>query len=297
MTRRTFATVITMVCLSLIAQQLAYAQTFFSEGFESGNGSTFSQSAYGGIEGNPQYSVQGSTVASGRYALQHHFNVGQGGTYATYQFGDSPDVGQSQHYFDIYIQFKLRYSDGYDFSAGNNKIMIIGTQDSRRHDNVCCNPWVSHYITLYANAAGSDAYFNVEGNNKRASVGQWFGLSPNLNGTTQPSIRRNRWYTMEVHMRPNTDATGNGLFEMWIDGAQVTRRSDVLYRIPWNGSTGTDPMYGINFVMLSHYINTGAPRDQDMFYDDIILSRTYIGASGPVTDNTAPSAPENLRVQ
>lgn len=286
--------------LLVIFSQPAMAQVFFSEGFELGSGTSFSQSSYGSITGNSQYSVQRAVVAAGRYSLQHHFNQGQNGTYATHQFGDSPDITRHQdaHYFDIYIQFKLRYSDGYDFSAGNNKIMIIGTQDSRRHDAICCNPWVSHYITLFANATGSDAFFNVEGNNKRAPSGQWFGLTPNLLGPTQPSgvfIERNRWYIVEVHMRTNTDTNPNGMFEMWIDGTQVTRRTDVLHRIPWDGTAGTDPTYGINFVMLSHYINSGAPRAQDMFYDDVILSTTYIGTNG--SDRTAPSPPENLRVQ
>jgi hypothetical protein len=276
------------------------AQVFFSEGFESGNGSTFSGSAYGSINGNPQYTIQDSIVANGRYSLQHHFDQGQGGSFATHQFGDSPDVGGSptEHFLDIYIQFKLRYSNAYDFSAGNNKIMIIGTQDSRRHDTICCNPWVSHYITLYANETGSNAVFDVEGNNKRQSSGQWFALTPNLLGPTRPNgfqIERNRWWTIEVHLAMNTLSNSNGIFEMWIDGTQVTRKTDVLYRIPWDGSVGTDPGVGINFVMLSHYINSGAPGSQDMYYDDIIFSTAYIGTSAP--DTTPPASPTGLTVR
>jgi len=278
----------------LIFTHGSLAQVFFTEGFESGNGNTFSQSPYGTIEGNSQYSVQQNVVANGQYSLQHHFNQGQSGTFSTYQFGDSPNVLGTDHYFDIYIQFKLRYSDGYDFSAGNNKIMIIGTQDSRRHDTICCNPWVSHYITLYAHATGADAFFDVEGNNKRAPSGQWFSLAPNLVGSSQFTIDRNRWYTIEVHLQPNTGSPATGLFEMWIDGTQITRRTDVLYRIPWDGSVGTDPGYGINFVMLSHYINNTAPQAQDMFYDDIILSTRYIGIND--SNRIPPDPPYNLRV-
>lgn len=283
--------------LFVTLSQPVLAEVFFSEGFESGNGTSFSQSSYGSVNGNPQYFIQNAVVPSGQYALQHHFNQGQGGSFATHQFGDSPDLSnpQNNHYFNIYIQFKIRYSDGYDFSAGNNKIMIIGTQDSRRHDTICCNPWVANYITLYANATGSDAFFNVEGNNKRAPSGQWFGLSPNLLGPAQPNIERSKWYTLEVHIGTNTDGASNGIFEMWIDGVQVANRGNVVYRIPWDGSVGTDPTYGINFVMLSQYINSGAPRAQDIFYDDIILSTTYIGTRG--SDTVPPAIPTGLRLQ
>lgn len=296
MIQRPSLTCIICVCTALACTNSAIAQVFFSEGFESGSGTSFSQSSYGSINGNSQYSVQNAVVPSGQYALQHHFNQGQGGSFATHQFGDSPDISNppNAHYFNLYIQFKLRYSDGYDFSAGNNKIMIIGTQDSRRHDTICCNPWVANYITLYANATGSDAFFNVEGNNKRAISGQWFGLPPNLLGPTQPIIERNKWHTIEVHIRTNTGSDSNGVFEMWIDSAQVTSRSNVLYRIPWDGAVGTDPTHGINFVMLSHYINSGAPRAQDMFYDDIILSTTYIGTGG--NDLISPASPTGLRI-
>jgi len=274
-------------------------QVIFEEGFESGNGASFSGSSYGSITGNPQYIVQSSVRAAGNYALQHHFNLGQGGSFATKLFGDNPEISNpnNNHYQELYVQFKLRYSEGYDFSAGNNKIMIIGTEDDRRHDAICCNPWVASYNTLYIANSGSSGSFNVEGNNKRAPTGQWYGLSPNRSGygNTNPFITETgRWYTIEVHIRLNDLNQSNGIFEMWIDGIKISEYTNVTYRIPWDGTVGSNFNYGVNFVMLSSYLNSGSPQAQDIFYDDIKISTTHIGTGSlPVL---TPSSPKILRV-
>jgi len=274
-------------------------QVIFEEGFESGTGASFSASSYGSITGNPQYIVQGTVKAAGNYALQHHFNLGQGGSYATKLFGDNPEISNPNHdhYQELYVQFKLRYSEGYDFSAGNNKIMIIGTEDDRRHDAICCNPWVASYNTLYIANSGSSGSFNVEGNNKRAPTGQWYGLSPNrsgYDGTNRFITETGRWYTIEVHIRLNDPNQGNGIFEMWIDGTKISEYSNVTYRVPWDGTAGSNFNYGVNFVMLSHYINSGSPQAQDIFYDDIKISTSYIGTGSQTS--SIPSPPTILNV-
>jgi hypothetical protein len=271
----------------------------FEEGFDSGNGASFSQSPYGSITGNPQYSVQNSVKATGVYALRHHFNLGQGGSYATKFIGDNPEISNpnNDHYQNLYVQFKLRYSAGYDFSAGNNKIMIIGTEDDRRHDTICCNPWVASYITILMGHTGSSGFFDTEGNNKRAPTGQWIVLAPNRAGysnTNRFTVETGRWYTIEVHIRLNDPNQSNGIFEMWVDGVKVSEYSNVLFRIPWDGTAGSNFNYGVNFVMLSHYIDSGAPQAQDMYYDDIKINTQYIGTgSSPLL---SPSPPGSLRV-
>lgn len=285
--------------LLLVSPGSGIALVIFEEGFESGNGESFSRSPYGSITGNTQYSVQDSVKATGNYALRHHFNLGQGGSYATKFIGDNPEISNpnNDHYNNLYIQFKLRYSQGYDFSAGNNKIMIIGTEDDRRHDAICCNPWVASYITILMGHTGSSGFFDTEGNNKRATTGQWIVLGPNQAGYTNTNrfiAETGRWYTMEVHIRLNDTNQNNGVFEMWVDGVKVSEYSNVLYRIPWDGAAGSNFDYGVNFVMLSHYIDSGAPQAQDMYYDDIKINTQYIGTGG--SPLLSPSPPWNLRV-
>lgn len=294
-------TILCGICGGFLSSVAVGASVFFNESFEAGVPETFLSQYYGNLSVSSRHSIQSNVKASGTYCLRYHFVAGTANVseYATQHFGDSIAVpvypnGLGNHYNDIYVQFKVYYSLGYDWSAGNNKIMIIGTQDNRSHGNVCCNPWVSHYITILAGNIGQRGFLNAEGNNKKSVSGQWFGLSPNVNGYNSNNkyyIDTDKWYTIEVHKRLNDIGENNGIFEMWVDGLKIAEYYDVVYRIPWDGAYGANFDYGTNFVMLTTYINNPAPKNQDIYYDDVKFSTTYIGVTG-----IAPTAPTNLRI-
>ncbi len=254
---------------------------FFEEDFEAGIASAFNSSWYGSFVNNTQYSVVSDVVGGGLYGARHHYPLNGSGQYITQHFGDSiagpvwPE-GAGLHYDDLYVQYRVRYAAGYDFSARANKQFIIGTQDDRQHANVCCNPWVSHYITIYS---GTEGAFLVEGNNKRVQGNQWFDLSPNMNGYNSSnlySMQLDRWYTVEVRRKLNDEGQANGIFQMWIDGQQVADYAGLEYRLPWDGTYGANFSYGTNFIMLSNYITDPAPQAQDVYYDEIKMSTMFI---------------------
>ena len=123
---------------------------FFSENFDSSfTPNTFLIQYYGNIASNPQWTIRNQISFSGNNSLQYEFLQGnnmQEFDHVTQHFGDATKspvypIGAGSSYQDIYIQFKLYYSPGFDWSAENNKQMIIGTDDSLRHPDVCCNPW------------------------------------------------------------------------------------------------------------------------------------------------------------
>lgn len=269
---------------------------FFNEGWESGTKTTFNSSFYGNLTANANYIVQNSIVGSGAYALRFNFRSGEmtSDDYGTQHIGDSIAgpvwaTRSGETFDDIYIQYKVYYSNGFDFSSGA-KQLIIGTQDSRRHDNACCNPWVSHYI-FTATYGGA---FQADGNNKQAASGQWFGLDPNVNGYSQSNlylIQTGRWYTVEVRMRLNDSGQDNGIFQMWVDDVLVSDYRSVRFRIPWDGTFGDDFTYGTNFVLMSNYIETAATQNQQVYYDDVKISVFPIGGSAP-----SLSAPTNFRI-
>jgi len=264
---------------------------FFCEDFESGVPESFLSDFYGNLASNSQWNIQSQTTSSGNYALRYDFIQGDnmhGRDYVTQHFGDSSKSpvwvnGLGNSYQDIYTQFKVYYSPGFDWSSGNNKLMIFGTEDSVSHANICCNPWVSHYATLLLGGSENNAYFTTEINNKD-STNNWRGIDPNTNGYDSQNryyVQSGQWYTIEFHKRLNDVGQNNGIFEMWIDGEKVTEYNDVLFRVPWDGTYGSNFSYGSNFIMLSTYINDLAVQDQEIYYDDIKSSSSYIGTSLP----------------
>lgn len=275
---------------------------FFDEGWESGAASqSFNSRFYGNAGTSTQFGVDSTIRAGGARSLRHSLTAGLGAGaihYATQHFGDATSgpihpAGAGQSFHELYIQYKIYYSPGFDL-AGAPKQIIVGTEDSRRHENVCCNPWVSHYLTVVPPHT-SRGPMASEINNKQAASGQWHSLVQNRSGYSPNNLfitQSGRWYTVEVHMRLNDASGDNGVFRMWIDGALISEHSGLRYRVPWNGTFGADMNRGTNFVLISNYMANGSSRDQSVYYDDMKFSTTYIGTGG----STLPSAPTNLRI-
>ena len=274
---------------------------FFSEGWESGTASSSFNSRYYGSAVGPQFRAQNIIRAGGNWALEHHMLQGlqpPAIQYATQHFGDAVSgpvhsVGQGQRFDDLFVQYKVYYPDGFDFSARGYKQLIIGTEDDRRHENVCCNPWVSSYITIYP-AHPSREPLVAEANNKQSPTSQWVGFYQNSSGYSSSNLFRiqtNRWYTIEVRRRLNDTGVDNGIFQMWINGILIADHRTVRFRVPWNGTYGSNFNYGTNFAMISDYTMEAVTRDQSIYYDDIKFGTSYIGM-----DVTAPSPPTNVRI-
>jgi len=281
----------TGICCSQICQTSGSGGIFFDDDFESGVGS-FNSDYYSSLAGHTQYTIQPNPNQDSdnpsANVLRYNFIQGNRlNDYVTQHFGDTTKTPlwqgtEGTTYDEIYVQFKLMYSNGFDWSAGNNKIMIFGTEDGNRHDASNPNPWAADYTTILAGGSGNNGFFEAEGNNKRSSSGQWFGIIPNIAGYGESNtydIETERWYTLEVHKRLNDFGQNNGVWEFWIDGQKVAEYNDRLFRVPWTGTYGTSAGYGINWVMLSTYINDPAPQNQYMYYDDIKFSTSYIGGA------------------
>lgn len=285
---------------TVMRAQSTVTGVFFSEGWESGStGGTFASRNYGSST-TSQFRVQSAVRNQGSFALEHFIANGVPASqiqWATQHFGDAISTpihsnGQGQRFNDIYIQYKIYYSPGFDLANGQPKQLIIGTEDERRHDAACCNPWVSHYLTIVPPHTTRSTMV-AEANNK-SGAGQWIPLAQNRGGYSGSNLfvtQTGRWYTVEVRRRLNDSGVDNGIFQMWIDGALLSEHTTVRYRIPWNGTLGSNMNYGTNFAMISDYMAIGSTRDQSVFYDDIRMSTTYIGVG-----NNQLTAPTNLRV-
>jgi hypothetical protein len=284
----------------LLDAQGPVAGVFFNEGWESGSAAnTFNSSGFGSASGSNQFSVQGTVRAAGLWALQHRLTAGQDGDsvhYATQHFGDARTgpvwaAGRGEHFFDLYVQYKIYYSPGFRFDT-NYKQFEIGTQDDLNQTGVCCNPWVANYTTVYVSSGGAQL---VEGNNKGSSTPQWIGYPQNAGGyssSNRLTLTSGRWYTIEVRRRLNDPNVDNGILQMWVDNVLIMDHRNVRFRVPRNGNYGANMAYGTNWIMISDYPLQGVSQNQSVYYDDVKMSTTFIGTGAA----QPPSAPTNLRV-
>lgn len=101
------------------------------------------------------------------------------------------------------------------------------------------------------------------------------------------------WHYVEAFFKLNSIMNGkgaaDGVLQYWYDGVLVMNHNNVLFR------TGQYPNMKFNQLLIAPYIGDGSPVDQIMWVDDLTIATSR--PTGTVPDNTAPSAPKNMRVQ
>lgn len=106
------------------------------------------------------------------------------------------------------------------------------------------------------------------------------------------AIPQNQWVCLEGRITMNTPGVANGIIQSWVNGVQVTNRTNLLLR----NATLTQkngPNSRLQFVQLYTQHGRGV-----IYYDDFTVSRgARIGCSGsaPAGDTTAPQSPTGVR--
>jgi hypothetical protein len=85
-----------------------------------------------------------------------------------------------------------------------------------------------------------------------------------------------KWSCVEAHVKLNTPGNSNGIFTLYVDGQIQATSTNLNWVKSWSA-------YGINAVFLENYWNSGSPQLQERYFDDFVISTSYIGlAKSPV---------------
>ncbi|MEO8029964.1 MAG: polysaccharide lyase [Gemmatimonadota bacterium] len=79
-----------------------------------------------------------------------------------------------------------------------------------------------------------------------------------------------QWYCVEAHMRLNDAGQSNGAFDVWVNGQLDASRTG----LNWLGSFSS---YGINTLFFENFWNSGSPKAQERYFDNIVVSTSRIG--------------------
>jgi hypothetical protein len=98
---------------------------------------------------------------------------------------------------------------------------------------------------------------------------RWLGYQ---SGKTKIFSEENsgKWFCVEMHVKLNDPGESNGVQEFWIDGELEARREGLNF-------VGTYTDYSINAIFFENYWNEGSPKEQERYFDNIVVSRSYIG--------------------
>lgn len=115
----------------------------------------------------------------------------------------------------------------------------------------------------------------------------WLGYRPGQTAIFSGSYN-NQWLCIEHHVKLNNPGQSDGIQEFWINGDLEARRNDLNF-------VGTYTSYGINGVFFENYWNRGSVKEQERYFDNIVVSTQPIGCLDS-SNVTAPEKPVGLVV-
>lgn len=233
-------------------------------------------SNYYSINNPDKLSVATTDPCDGTNSLRFDLQAGEvSGSSIVQTFGNTPagitsKGGQNQDYDDIYWRYYFKYSPTYQYSGAsekNSRAFVFGL------DNVWAQAAISHVWTApVGNVLAVDP---VSGTDPVATLAttswndfanfDWLGLDAG-----QTVLQADQWYCVESRMKLNTLGNSDGISSLWINGVLEAESTDLNFRDSWDE-------YGINAVMLSHYVNAGTPTSHAKFVDDLVISTSPIG--------------------
>ncbi len=227
---------------------------------------------YGDDEGDFVRSTE--QAASGSYAMQVVFQQGEvtaGGM--KLRIGNNPignDVAPGQDFDEIYWRMRVRHETGWTGSPAKlSRAMVMSESDWSQA--MIAHLW-SQGDVLIGDPAGcvQNGAVACQGYNDFDNL-NWLGQMPGsvpIFATGDAGT----WRCIEGHVSLNTTGQSDGVFEFWIDEQLEASRTDLNWRGSWSG-------YGVNAVFFENYWNSGSPKDQKRWFDDIVIATVPIGCT------------------
>ena len=240
---RLLSNMIGITCLSLSVVSHAENGLPWSSGFESGNFSDWTGSAYSPL---PEIVDQG--CYEGRLCSR---SVLQNGTenvsmYVNHHFGDFHNIGLEK-VEEVYLKFHVKIGEGYSWPTGSDtmKVALINLTDGNTSAR-------RYQVYIYVDSQG---HYVVD----HSYIDSWrfFGLGQNIG---QPaSVALGSWDELKLHVRLNDPGSANGIVRLWVNGALKVEYTDVNLR--------ENTSYGMGRLILSSQ-NGGQTGGNGYIYHD-----------------------------
>ncbi len=191
-------------------------------------------------------------------------------------------------YEELYVQWKTKWSKNFAWDNITVKNFYIKSFDKDRMMDwrvpLFINGKAKPVPELYGPLTG---WYSNQYN--RGPIDRY--LSSNRTDIRYLNQELDKWHTIEFYVKIETEKSGpgkeaNGIFKMWDNGVLIMEHYDVQFR-------NKDSKVPMNAVWISPYWGGSGEEshpDQYVWYDDIIVSTSYIG----VEDEVHPRAPAPL---
>ncbi len=194
--------------------------------------------------------------------------------------GRSPDPGMKHAsmpdstFREIYWRIDIKYQTGWEGGGGDklSRATVIASRSWQQ--GMIAHVWSGGKPATW-NYLVMDPASGISTDNKLASTKyndftnlRWMG---GVHGTTPlfQNDQTGKWYCVVAHVKLNTPGKSDGIFELWVDGHLQGARYDLNWHASWNLQPDS---YGINAVFFENYWNKGSVKEQERYFDNILIS-------------------------
>ena len=213
--------------------------------------------------------------------------VGAGGMKLA--FGRNPNgymrssLRADEDFREIYYRMDLRMQPGWVGNPAKLSRATIFTSGSDWSQAMIAHLWSDgddHLLVDPVRCIDDSNRVKCNGYNDFDNM-SWLGYKPGITPIFSTDLAGG-WHSVEAHVRLNDPGAANGIQEFWIDGRLEARREGLDFVRGY-----TD--YAINAIFFENYWNDGSPKEQERFFDNIVVSTEPIGelAAVPGSSTTA----------
>ena len=194
--------------------------------------------------------------------------------------GRSPDpyrqataASPDETFTDIYWRIDVRYQEGWT-GGGADKLSRATTLLDGWRQGMIAHVWSGGKPETYNFMTADPASgIDTEGNVVSTKYNdfdnlRWLGSA---RGNTDLFSEENagKWHCVVAHARLNSPGESDGIFEFWINGVLQARKEN----LNWHGAYNSDPEnFGINAIFFENYWNAGSPKEQERYFDNIVIA-------------------------
>lgn len=196
------------------------------------------------------------------------FSLGFGRNPSNYM---NKNVRSGENFREIYYRMYLKNESGWQGSPAKlSRASVIARSDWSQA--MIAHLWSSDSgnVTLAIDPAScvENGVVQCNGWNDFNNL-TWLGIRSGVTPIFS-SEQSGQWKCIEVHVRLNDPNQSNGIHEFWIDGERQARSTNLNF-------TGTYTEYGLNYLAFENYWNSGSPKEQRRYFDNIVVSTSPIG--------------------
>jgi hypothetical protein len=225
---------------------------------------------------------------AGSHGMRVKFQAGEVGAGVLQKaIGRSPDSGMTHrsmpdsNFKEIYWRIDIRNQPGWEGGGGDKLSRATVIASKSWQQGMIAHVWSGgkpdtwDYLVMDpASGISTDSKLASKKYNDFANL-RW------MDGTHGPTplFRKDligQWNCVVAHVKLNTPGISDGVFELWVNGRLQGARYDLNWHASWNLQPDS---YGINAVFFENYWNKGSVKEQERYFDNILISTQPISCN------------------